>query len=253
MCLVVRREQDGLKRYVHLGTGNYNPETARIYTDFGYLTCDEELAADVSDLFNALTGYSQKESYRKILVAPGGLRLGILERIEREIELHRESGGGYLAFKLNSLVDKASIQALFRASQAGVRVDLQIRGICGLRPGLKGVSENIRVTSVVGRFLEHTRLFYFRNGGDEEEVFLGSADLMPRNLDGRVEILFPVVDPEIKRSLVDVLRVHLSDNIRARQLSSDGKYRRREPAKGEEPIDSQQWMIEHRSSWHGEE
>ncbi len=252
MCLVVRREKDGLRCYVHLGTGNYNPDTARIYTDFGYLTCDEEIAADVSDLFNALTGYSKKDTYRKLLVAPGGMRQGILDRIDREIESHREKGGGHLAFKLNSLVDKRTIRALYRASQAGVRVDLQIRGICCLRPGVPEVSENVTVTSVVGRFLEHTRIYYFKNGGDEE-VILGSADLMPRNLDGRVETLFPVEDAKIKKRLVDILGVHLSDNVRARELLADGTYRRRKPGKDEEAIDSQVWMIEHRASWHEEE
>jgi polyphosphate kinase len=249
MCLVVRRERDGLRHYVHLGTGNYNPETARIYSDFGYFTTDPDIAADVADLFNALTGYSQKKAYRKLLVAPAGMRREILARIDREIEVHRASGDGRLAFKLNALVDKRSIQALYRASQAGVKVDLQTRGICCLRPGVPGVSDNVRVTSVVGRFLEHARLYYFRNGG-EEEVLLGSADLMPRNLDGRVEVLFPVDDPELRKSLVEILEVHLADDVRARLLSPDGDYERLKPA-GEDPgVDSQRWMLEHRSTWH---
>jgi polyphosphate kinase len=248
-CLVVRREKDGLKCYVHLGTGNYNPVTARVYTDFGYFTSDPEIAADVSDLFNRLTGYSNKERYRKLLVAPTGMREGILRRIDREIEAHRETGGGRLAFKLNALTDRRCIQAIYRASQAGVKVDLQVRGICCLRPGLPKVSENVRVTSVVGRFLEHTRLFYFRNGGDEEVLF-GSADLMPRNLNGRVEVLCPVDDVEIKRSLVEILEVHLADNVRARLLKPNGTYERLAPRPGEPALDSQQWMIEHRTSWH---
>lgn len=246
MCLVVRREKNALKRYVHLGTGNYNPVTAKIYTDFGYMTCDEDVAADVSDLFNALTGYSLKESYRKLLVAPRGMRQGILDRIEREIVQHEKKGGGLIAMKLNSLVDEKCIEALYRASQAGVKVHLQIRGICCLRPGVPNVSENITVTSVVGRFLEHTRIYHFRNGG-KDEVFLGSADLMPRNLDGRVELLFPVDDKKIRRSLIDLLNVHLRDNRRSRELQSDGSYVRREPGKGEEPVDSQQWMLDNRT------
>ncbi|MDX1502650.1 MAG: polyphosphate kinase 1, partial [Thermoanaerobaculia bacterium] len=173
MCLVVRRERDGIVRYVHLGTGNYNPVTARVYTDLGYLTRDAEIADDVSDLFNALTGYSRKTTYRKLLVAPQAMRRQLLERIQREIDHHEQEGNGHLAFKMNSLVDKRCIQALYRASQAGVKVDLQVRGICCLRPGLPGVSETITVTSVVGRFLEHPRIYYFRNGGDEE-ILLGS-------------------------------------------------------------------------------
>ena len=250
MSLVVRREKQGIRRYIHLGTGNYNPVTARIYTDFGYFTCDPEIAADVSDLFNALTGYSRQESYNKLLVAPSGMRDGILRRIEREIAAHKKSGDGHLAFKINSLVDKRSIKALYRASQAGVRVDLQVRGICCLRPGIPRVSENITVTSVVGRFLEHTRIFYFRNGGDEE-IILGSADLMPRNLDGRVEALFPVEDPGVRSALRDkILLVHLRDNVRARRLLSDGEYERVKPGADDEPLDSQNWMIEHRGSWH---
>ena len=250
MCLVVRREKDGLKRYVHLGTGNYNPVTAKIYTDFGYLTTDADLAADVSDLFNALTGYSQKRTYRKILVAPSGMREGLLERIDRETELHKKKGNGLIVLKCNSLVDQRCIKALYRASQAGVKVDVQVRGICCLRPGVPGVSDNVTVTSVVGRFLEHVRIYYFRNGGNEEAL-LGSADLMPRNLRGRVEVLFPVEDTAILRTLVDeILGVHLRDNVRARELKSDGSHERRKPGKGEEPLDSQRWMLDHRANWH---
>ncbi len=250
MCLVVRREKEGIIRYVHLGTGNYNPVTARIYTDLGYLTTDSEIADDVSDLFNALTGYSRKTTYRKLLVAPESMRDGILARIEREIEIHRKQGDGHLAFKLNSLADKACIQALYRASQEGVKVELQVRGICCLRPGLPGLSENITVTSVVGRFLEHSRIFYFHNGGDQE-VLLGSADLMPRNLDGRVEALFPVDDLGIRRAIVqDILATHLRDKRGCWRLSSDGSYARLRPAKGEPELDTQQAMLEHRGPWY---
>lgn len=249
MCLVVRRESDGIRRYVHLGTGNYNPVTARIYTDLGYFTSDPDVAADVSDLFNRLTGYSHKRVYRKLLVAPNGMREGILERIEREIRHHQEHGGGHLAFKMNALVDKASIQALYRASQAGVRVDLQVRGICCLRPGLPGLSENVQVSSIVGRFLEHSRLYYFRNGG-EEEILIGSADLMPRNLDGRVEVMVPIEDAALRRAVRDdILFLHLRDNLRARRLGSDGRWERVKPAAGEPALDSQRWQLENRGSW----
>jgi polyphosphate kinase len=253
ICLVVRRERDGITRYVHLGTGNYNGVTARVYADLGYFTSDPAIGADVSGLFNALTGYSRRDEYRKLLVAPGEMRQALLDRIEREIERHRQHGDGYLAFKVNALVDTPCIQALYRASQAGVKVDLQVRGICCLRPGIQGVSEHITVTSVVGRFLEHTRIYYFRNGG-EEEVLLGSADLMPRNLDRRVESLFPVEDPHLLDALRDhILGTHLRDNVQARRLLPDGSYERVCPQPGEPELHSQRWMIEHRGIWHTEE
>ncbi len=253
MCMVVRRERDGrIVRYVHLGTGNYNATTARMYTDLGFFTCDPEIGADAADVFNALTGYSQKDSYRKLLVAPGRMREQILERIEREIEQHKQHGDGYLGFKMNALVDQPCIEALYRASQAGVKIDLQVRRICCLRPGVPGVSDNITVTSVVGRFLEHPRLFYFRNGGDDE-LILGSADLMPRNLDRRVEVLFPVEDPLLKKTIYEqILRVHLRDNVQARQLLPDGSYKRLTPDDGDPELDSQDWMIEHRGMWSNE-
>ncbi|MGB5815055.1 MAG: polyphosphate kinase 1 [Thermoanaerobaculia bacterium] len=250
MCLVVRREPEGLKRYVHLGTGNYNPVTARIYSDIGYLTSDRDLAADVSQLFNALTGYSRKDEYRKLLVAPGNMRQQILDCIDREIEQHKKSGNGYLAFKMNALVDKACIKALYEASRAGVRVDLQVRSICCLRPGVARVSENINVTSVVGRFLEHVRIFYFHNGGDEE-IFMGSADLMPRNLDGRVETLFPVSDERLMRAIRDdILFLHLRDNLQSRRLLSDGSYERVGVEVDEPPLSSQEWLLAQAGSWH---
>jgi polyphosphate kinase len=253
LLMVVRRERDGIKRYVHMSTGNYNDVTARIYTDIGVFTADPDIGDDVSDLFNALTGYSRKQEYRKLLVAPGKMRDQILQRIEREIERHKEHRDGYLAFKMNQLVDKRSIQALYRASQAGVKTDLQVRGICCLRPGVPGVSDNITVTSIVGRFLEHPRIFYFRNGGDEE-ILLGSADLMPRNLDRRVEQLFPLEDPRLKRALRDqILSVHLRDNVQSRQLLSDGSYERIHPKKDEAALDSQLWMIQHRGTWNRED
>lgn len=246
IALVVRREGDGIRRYVHLSTGNYNPVTAQMYTDIGLLTCDEAIGADASDLFNYLTGYSAKQDYRKFLVAPFTLRAGLQTLIEREIDRARQGDAGHLTFKLNSLVDKQMIQLLYRASQAGVKVDLLVRGICCLRPGSEGLSENIRVISIVGRFLEHSRVFYFRNGGNEE-IYVGSADLRSRNLDRRVEILFPVQDPRLVRYLRDhVLATYLADTVKARLLHADGTYERVKPAPGESPLDSQQWLIDHR-------
>ena len=250
MCLVVRREREGLRRYVHLASGNYNAVTARAYGDLGIFTCDPDLAEDVSDLFNALTGYSRKRQYRKLLVAPVNMREEVLRRIDREIETHRRAGGGgHLAFKINSLVDKACIQSLYRAAQAGVRVDLQVRGICCLRPSVPGLSEDITVTSVVGRFLEHARILYFRNGG-REELYLGSADLMPRNLVGRVETLFPIEDPALLAAIRDhILFLHLSDNVKSRRLEADGTYVRIEPEPGEPRIDSQQELLVRDNPW----
>jgi len=245
ICLVVRRDPDGIRRYVHMSTGNYNPVTSRIYTDLGYFTCDPDIGADISHLFNALTGYSQQETYRKLLVAPGAMRQQLLARIEREIERQRQHGDGYLAFKMNSLVDRACIQTLYRASQAGVKIDLQVRGICCLRPGLPGVSDTITVTSIVGRFLEHTRIYYFRNGG-KDEVWLGSADLMPRNLDHRVEILFPIGDPHLRQTIIrDILYSHLHDNVQARRLLPDGSYERCSPPPGACVLNSQEWLLQH--------
>lgn len=250
LCLIVRRERDGIARFVHLGTGNYNPVTARIYTDLGYLTCAPEITADVSDFFNALTGYSRHKRYHKLLVAPDSMREAIVSRILREIAAHREHGNGHLAFKMNALVDKACIRALYQASQAGVRVDLQVRGVCCLRPGVPRVSENIRVTSVVGRFLEHSRIFYFHNAG-QEEIYLGSADLMPRNLRGRVEVLFPVDEPRLKTAIRDdILNLHLRDNVKSWELLDDGTYRRITPRSGETPINSQLVRLGEPGSWH---
>lgn len=250
MCLVVRREEGGIRRYVHLGTGNYNPVTSRMYTDVSFFTCDAAMGADVSDLFNSLTGYSRKDAYTKLLVAPQLMRRQILERIEREIQRQKDKGDGYLAFKMNALVDKPCIQALYRASQAGVTIDLQVRSVCGLRPGIPGISDTITVTSVVGRFLEHARLYYFRNGG-EEELFLGSADLMPRNLDRRVEILFPIESSQLRKEIVeDLLQVALQDTVKSRQLLSNGHSTRLPLLPGQAPMNSQEWFLGHWSSRH---
>jgi len=249
MCLVVRRETDGIRRYVHIGTGNYNPVTAQIYGDLGLFTADPAICADITDLFNAITGYSRKDDYRRILVSPMTTRAGIIGRIEREVARHRAHGDGEILFKMNQLVDKACIQALYRASMAGVRIRLQVRGICCLRPGVPGVSETIEVTSVVGRFLEHVRIFFFHNGGDEE-LLIGSADLMPRNLDRRIEILVPVRDAEIRRTIRDdILRIHLADTAKARCLREDGTYVRVRSGNGEPVVDSQRIMMNRTSGY----
>jgi polyphosphate kinase len=253
LLLVVRKAGDSIIRYSHMSSGNYNAQTSRIYGDIGYLTADPDIGADVADLFNYLTGYSHKDSYRKLMVAPVTLKKEMISRIDREAARHREHGDGYMAFKLNGLLDPDVIQALYRASQDGVRIDLNVRGLCALRPGVKGLSENIKVNSIVGRFLEHARIYYFRNGG-EEEVFLGSSDMMPRNLKRRVEVLFPVLDEEYRRRLVDeILPIHLKDNVKSRDMLPDGTYVKRKPIKGEEIVHSQDWLIKNRGSWHREE
>ncbi len=242
--LVVRRESDGLRRYVHLATGNYNATTARIYEDLGLLTARHDVGNDVSELFNVLTGYSQQDSYRTLWVAPARLRQCFLDAIYREIAAHQRTGKGRLIFKVNSLVDKEIIRALYAASQAGVRIDLIVRGVCCLRPGVPGWSDNIRVRSLVGRFLEHSRIFYFFNGGDDE-LYLGSADLMERNFDRRVEVVFPIHDPHLKSHIRDVLLpAYLRDTVNARELHPDGTYRPVMPAPGEESFDVQAALIQ---------
>ncbi len=242
-ALVVRKEGDRIRRYVHLATGNYNPVTAQVYTDLGLFTCDEEMGADATDLFNVLTGYSSKTDYRRFLVAPITLRAGIAALIRREIEQQQQGGQGHLVFKINALIDRQMIHLLYQASQAGVRVDLIVRGTCSLRPGLPGVSDNIRVVSIVGRFLEHSRIYYFRNGGNDQ-VYLGSADLMSRNLNRRVEILFPIQDARLIRQLRhQILATYLAENMRARLMLPDGTYVRLAPEGDAEPIDSQARLL----------
>ncbi len=226
--LVVRREGDGVRHYVHVGTGNYHPKTARLYTDFGLLTCDDRIGADVADMFNFLTGFARPRAYRRVLVAPNHMRAGILEEIERTIAAHREGGRARIRMKMNSLVDRACIQALYRASQAGVPVELNIRGICCLRPGVPGVSENVRVVSIVGRFLEHSRIYAFERD-DDCTMYIGSADLMPRNLDTRVELLAPVLDQSLRDDLEDTLDRCFADNVNAWDLGEDGTWTRRHP------------------------
>jgi polyphosphate kinase len=247
VALVVRKEGDTIKRYVHLGTGNYNAVTAHLYTDVGLLTADENVASDVSDLFNYLTGYSAKRDYKRLLVAPINLRDRFEYLIKREIEQTRKGEKGRIILKMNALVDERIIQLLYEASQAGVKVDLMVRGICCLRPGIPGVSENIRVISVVGRFLEHSRIYYFRNGG-QEEIYCGSADMMPRNLNRRVEVVFPVLDDRLARYLKDaVLKTYLVDTAKAREMKADGTYVRLSAHAGE-PFSCQQWFLANAAS-----
>jgi polyphosphate kinase len=241
IALIVRREHDSIRRYVHLGTGNYNPATARVYTDLSLFTADPEIGADTTDLFNYLTGYSHKSDFRRLLVAPVTMRSAFAELIRRETALGER---GHLIFKMNALEDKGMIRLLYEASRAGVKVELIVRGLCCLRPGIPGVSENITVRSIVGRFLEHSRIFYFGNGG-EEEVYAGSADLMPRNLDRRVELLFPVMSRKLVRYLKDVvLEKYLADTRKVRFGKADGSYET--PRSGS--MDSQAWFTVHRSS-----
>ncbi|HEV2446518.1 MAG TPA: polyphosphate kinase, partial [Candidatus Sulfopaludibacter sp.] len=246
VALIVRREQDRIARYVHISTGNYNTVTAHLYTDIGILTADEAIADDVSNLFNYLTGYSVKSDYQRLLVAPVNLRERIESLIEREIK-HARSGKGQIIFKVNSLADPKLIRTLYKASRAGVKIQLLVRGICCLRPGVAGVSDNIEVTSVVGRFLEHSRVYYFHNGGDEE-VYIGSADLMSRNIDHRVEVLVPIKDPNIIRTLTDrVLAVYLADDVKARQMLPTGAYARKKAADPRHAVNSQEWLIRKRA------
>ena len=246
VALVVRREGDVIRRYVHMSTGNYNAVTAHLYTDVGFFTCDDEIGADVTDLFNYLTGYSAKSDYRKLLVAPINLRPRLEQLISREIEHARAGRPARLIFKVNALVDTRIIKLLYQASQAGVDVDLIVRGICCLRPGVPGVSERIRVRSIVGRFLEHSRIFYFENAGSAE-IYLGSADLMPRNINRRVEVLFPIESPAlIKQLRHKILDRYLADNVQARLMGPDAKYTRAQPREGERPVNSQAELLKAR-------
>jgi polyphosphate kinase len=250
IALVVREEGDDIRRYLHLSTGNYNAITAQQYTDIGLLTCDEAMGIDASDVFNYLTGYSAKTDYNKFLVAPINLRSRLQELIEREIAHAKQGHAGRIIIKTNSLVDNAMIHLFYKASQAGVDIDLIVRGMCCLRPGLKGISDNIRVISIVGRFLEHSRIYYFGNAG-VEQVYLGSADVRTRNLDRRVEILFPIEDIRLVRHIRDdILKIYLADNVKARQLLPDGSYVRVKPEAGEERLNAQEWFIAHRGKNH---
>ncbi len=236
--LVVRREGNGVKHYAHVGTGNYHAGTAHLYTDFGLFTADDEITAEIAELFNQLTGYSKPDDYEHVLVAPLNLRDGIIEQIDATIAAHTPEQPARIAMKMNSLVDPACIRALYRASQAGVTVELNVRGACCLRPGVSGVSENIRVVSIVGRFLEHSRIYAFNRGG-ETTVLMGSADLMPRNLDARVELVVPVRDADARAEVLDSLERCLADTENAWELRADGTWRHRRVQPGEERHDVQ--------------
>jgi polyphosphate kinase len=243
VAMVVRKEGDGIRRYLHLGTGNYNAVTSRLYEDMGLFTCDEAIASDITDLFNHLTGYSTKHDFKKLLVAPFNLRSGLEDLIRREIEHARAGRKAHLIFKVNAIVDRCFIELLYEASQAGVNVDLLVRSMCCLRPGVKGVSENIRVLSIVGRYLEHSRVYYFHNDG-KEEVYIGSADLMTRNLDHRVEVVFPIEREENIRYIRDeLLDMYLRDTMRARVMQADGTYTRLKPAEDTNVVDVQEYFM----------
>lgn len=231
--LVVREEGDEIRRYVHIGTGNYNPKTSSLYTDLSFFSCRDELGADLTDLFNFLTGYSRQQAYRKLLVAPVTLRDQMEALIRREIEHTRGGKAGKIVAKMNSLVDFRMIKLLYEASQARVEIDLIVRGICCLRPGLRGISDNIRVISIIGHFLEHSRIFYFHNDG-QPEYYIGSADWMTRNLDRRVEAVTPVEDPLLVAELQNILDISLADNRQAWDMASDGTFTQRRPAEGDE-------------------
>jgi polyphosphate kinase len=240
-ALVVRREHGGIRRYVHIGTGNYHPRTARLYTDAGLFTCRPDIAADVSDLFNYLTGFGRPQRYRKLLVAPTDLRERVIDEVRRVTADAAAGGRGRIVLKMNGLVDRPVIESLYEASQAGVQVDLVVRSICCLRPGVPDLSENIKVVSVLGRFLEHERLFAFH--GAESRYFLGSADMMPRNLDSRVEVLVPVEDATLQAEIDTLLETSLSDTRSSFQLQPDGAWERRRPAEGEPERSAQEEMM----------
>lgn len=245
MTLIVRKEFDGVKRYVHLSTGNYNTVTAKLYTDIGLFTCNEDICSDVSDVFNFLTGYSQQKDFKKLVVSPLHTREKILKLIAREISHKKEGKPANIIMKMNSLVDPPIIAALYEASNAGVKIDLIVRGVCSLIPGVKGLSENIRVISIVGRFLEHSRIFYFFNNGNEE-IYLSSADMMQRNLDRRVEVTFPIEDKKLKEEIINnILNIYLKDNVKARMLYPDGTYHFVKPQDGAVKINSQEWLMNH--------
>ena len=250
VILVVRREGDAIRRYCHLATGNYNPGTAKSYTDLGLFTADEEIGAAATDLFNYLTGYSGKKQLSKLLVAPLNLRERMEELIQREIEVQHKGGNGHLIFVMNALEDGPMIKLLYRASQAGVKVDLIVRGACSLRPHISGVSDNIQVISILGRFLEHSRIYYFANHGSPQ-CYVGSADLMPRNLNRRVEVVFPLERPQlIRRVREEILQRYLDDEVGARHMNADGTYTPKAKGGG---VDCQTILLEHRGSWHSKQ
>jgi polyphosphate kinase len=251
LCLITRKEKTGVVRYSHIGSGNYNAVTAKIYGDIGYLTAKPEVGKELGELFDILINglpLDKEKEFSHLLAAPKTLKSEILRRIEQEIDFHRKTGKGYLAFKLNNMEEKDVIQALYRASMAGIRIDLNVRGLCCLKPGIPGVSDNISVISIIGRFLEHARIYYFQDG-EESEVLLGSSDLMYRNLNERIEVLFSVPDHRIRNAILNyMLKIHLRDNVKARKLLPDGTYQRVMPEG--EVINSQNWLIQNRGIWH---
>ena len=244
VSLVVRKDDDGIRRYVHLATGNYNPQTARVYTDLGFFTSNPDYAEDVSALFNYLTGYSEVPQWKKLIVAPSRMQAFMLEQIDREAELQRQGKTGRIIAKINGLLEPAVVQALYRASRAGVKIDLICRGVCALRPGIPGVSENIRVVSIVDRFLEHSRIFFFGSDGNPQ-VLIGSADWMDRNLSRRVEVVFPIEQADLKQRLInEILATTMADNVKARELLPDGSYRRMTPKEGAPLVRSQERFLQ---------
>jgi polyphosphate kinase len=244
VALVVRREEDGIRRYVHLATGNYNPQTARIYTDLGFFTCNPDFADDASALFNYLTGYGEMPLWRKLVVAPSRMQAFMIEKIEQEAANQKAGKGGRIIAKLNGVLEPKVIQSLYKASQAGVQIDLICRGICALRAGIPTISDNIRVRSIVDRFLEHSRIYYFGNAGDPQ-VYIGSADWMDRNLSRRVEVVWPIEQADLKQRLInEILKTTLADNVKARELQPDGTWKRVTPAEGEAPLRSQEKFLE---------
>jgi polyphosphate kinase len=249
LCLITRKEKTGIVRYSHIGSGNYNAVTAKIYGDIGYLTANPEVGLELEDLFNAIINGVQEKETKHLLVAPRTLKKDILRRIDREISFHLKKGRGYLAFKLNNLEEKEIIQALYKASMAGIKIDLNVRGLCCLRPGISGVSDNISVISIVGRFLEHARIYYFRDETNDE-VLIGSSDMMFRNLNERIEVLLSVPDPYLGQAILEnMLKISLRDNVKARRLLPNGTYERVGVKQGEEVINSQVWLIKNRGIW----
>jgi polyphosphate kinase len=242
-ALVARREGDGVRHYAHVGTGNYNPKTARLYTDLGIFTADPDICADIAGMFNYLTGYARPQRYRKALIAPHNLADGLIEQFDATIAAHTPERPSRIRMKMNSLLDPRMIRKIYEASQAGVEVQLNVRGICALVPGVEGVSENVTVVSVLGRFLEHSRIYCFERDG-EQSIFTGSADLMPRNLYNRIELVIPVEDEAVKAEMIDILELSLADNAGAWVLGADRSWKRRRPAEGEERIDVQQALID---------
>jgi polyphosphate kinase len=236
-------------RFSHIGSGNYNAVTAKIYGDIGYLTANPEVGIELEELFNIIINGLQEKEFNHLLVAPKTLKKEILKRIDKEIIFHQQTGKGYLAFKLNNLEETEIIQALYKASMAGIKIDLNVRGLCCLRPGIKGISDNISVISIVGRFLEHARIYYFRDDADHD-VLIGSSDMMFRNLNERIEVLMSVPDPYLKKAILEnMLKIHLLDNVKARRLLPDGTYERVTSKQGEKVINSQAWLIQNRGIW----